>query len=59
MSIEMNNNNNICELKTEKESMNFSIKDSFIKKNLLKQPSSSNDKRSSTTFNTVRISKMK
>ena len=45
-------NNNICELKTEKESMNFSIKDSFIKKHLLKQPSSSNDKRSSTTFNT-------
>lgn len=52
MSIEMNNNNNICEIKTEKESMNFSIKDSFIKKHLLKQPSSSNDKRSSTTFNT-------
>ena len=50
MSIEMNNN--ICELKTEKESMNFSIKDSFVKKHLLKQPSSSNDKRSSTTFNT-------
>ena len=46
-----NNNNNIWEMKTEKESMNFSIKDSF-KKHLLKLPSLSNDKRSSTTFNT-------
>ena len=44
--------NNICEIKTEKESMNFSIKDSFNKKHALKLPSLSNDKRSSTTFNT-------
>ena len=44
--------NNICEIKTEKESMNFSIKDSFNKKHTLKLPSLSNDKRSSTTFNT-------
>jgi hypothetical protein len=47
-----NDLNNICEIKTEKESMNFSIKDSFNKKHTLKLPSLSNDKRSSTTFNT-------